>query len=157
METTKEYTWKLKGFGKSIDPDDAVEELKRITDVHGKLTPDVIVEEAAKPESPLHECFQWDDNKAAQQWRLQQARILINNIEVTIISSGEPLNVGAYEIVNKDDGYRHIETFTIDEMKVVKDAAIRDLVYVKKKLRAYDVFVKASENIQYAIAELQEA
>lgn len=156
METTKEYAWKLKGLNKKVDADEAVAELQRITGIYGKLTPEVIVAEAKKPKSPLHTCFQWDDDKAAQQWRLQQARVLINNIEVKIISSGEPVNIGVYEIVNKDDGYRHIETFTVDEMQVVKESAIRDLVYVKKKLKAYDRFVVAAQNIQYAIEELQE-
>ena len=156
METTKEYQWKLKGIGKKIDADEAVSELQRITGVYGRLTPDVVVNEAAKPESPLHPLFQWDDDKAAHQWRLQQARVFINNIEVTVISAGEPVTVGAYEIVNKDDGYRHIETFTIDEMKVVKDSAIRELIYVNKKLKTYNEFLKASQNIQYAIEELQQ-
>jgi hypothetical protein len=39
------------------------------------------VVEAARPkESPLHGSFTWDDTKAAQQWRIQQARQLIRAV-----------------------------------------------------------------------------
>ena len=152
----KEYKWKLKGIGKKIDADKAVQELQRITDVYGKLTPEVIVSEAKSKTSPLHSFFQWDNKLAAEQWRMQQARIMINNIEVTYISDGEPKVIPVYEIVNKEDGYRHIETFTVDEIKVLKDNAIRDLKYIQNKLKAYDSFIKAEQSIQYAINELQE-
>lgn len=47
----------------------------------GKLLPESIVERAKSARSPLHPFFCWDDTEAAQQFRLQQARTLIREIE----------------------------------------------------------------------------
>jgi hypothetical protein len=48
----------------------------------GRLTPDAVVADARDPESPLHEQFEWNDEKAAGQHRLAQARALIRSVEV---------------------------------------------------------------------------
>lgn len=50
----------------------------------GRLTPDAVVADAADPNSPLHDAFEWDDSKAAQAYRIEQARVLIRSVEVTI-------------------------------------------------------------------------
>lgn len=48
----------------------------------GRLTPAAVVEDAKDPASPLHDCFQWDDEKAAHAHRLDQARSLITSIRI---------------------------------------------------------------------------
>jgi hypothetical protein len=48
-----------------------------------------VVEEASHPDSPLHEYFTWDDDAAAYQWRLQQARQLIR-VAVQVLPYEEP-------------------------------------------------------------------
>jgi len=61
-----EYLWaKQEQIGRPLEPVDVVR------DAESKL-------------SPLHECFEWDDGIAAGQWRLVQARQLLNHIEVVI-------------------------------------------------------------------------
>lgn len=45
---------------------------------HGHLLPEVVVDEARSPKSPLHSRFTWDDTEAAHQHRLWQARQLIS-------------------------------------------------------------------------------
>lgn len=51
--------------------------LKEINERAGKLTRRDVVDAARPPESPLHKHFEWDDTKAAEQWRLDQAGKLI--------------------------------------------------------------------------------
>jgi len=71
------------------------EELKRITEENdGILLPEKVVEEARGEDSPLHSCFNWDNDEAGERWRLHQAR---NLIRCTII----------YE----EQTDRHIKTF----------------------------------------------
>ena len=147
------YQWKLKGLSKKIDPDDAVKELQRIRDKYGSLTPEKIVHESRSKKAVLHNYFEWDDDKAAFNWRLQQARTMINNIEVTVISDGEPIQVPVYEVV-ETVGYKHIESFTVDDMEVVRRSVITELERLKRKLLIYDKFIKAGEKIQVAITEL---
>jgi hypothetical protein len=60
----------------------AAERLHKIRDKHGELTPRVVVDDASSPRSPLHPCFEWDDEKAADAHRLWQARKLIGSIVV---------------------------------------------------------------------------
>lgn len=59
---------------------DELERLARAN--HGKLRPEAVVEAARSDTSPLHCSFTWDDTKAAQQYRLWQARQLINAVVV---------------------------------------------------------------------------
>lgn len=53
-------------------------ELQRIAEANGGvLRPEVVVSEARPADSPLHRHFQWDDDKAADAYRIHQARQLI--------------------------------------------------------------------------------
>ena len=60
----------------------AGEELEKIEARDGEITPGAVVD-AARPEgSALHKCFEWNDAKAAEQYRLTQASTLIRCIVV---------------------------------------------------------------------------
>lgn len=60
--------------------------LKEILRIKGKtgLTAESIVMEAKKKNNPLHNFFEWDDDTAGEKWRLQQARVLINEVKIII-------------------------------------------------------------------------
>jgi hypothetical protein len=51
----------------------------------GELTAETVVAEARNRRSRLHRHFEWDDGAAATQWRLHQARLLINHCMVSIM------------------------------------------------------------------------
>lgn len=148
------YQWKIPSLAKDISVNDAVEEFKRIETKYGALTPENIVD-AARPESAtLHSAFEWDNNKAAQQYRLQQARNVINNVEVKIISDSEERVLSVYEIVTvKDDGrqYKHIETFTVNDIEQIKNATIESLKQLTHKLKIYKEFDKVTDLLQEAV------
>ena len=70
------------------------------------ITAEVVVEDAKSISSPLHEVFDWDDKVEANQWRLHKARMLINHIEVEIITSNEaPRYVQANISLASQEGY----------------------------------------------------
>ena len=71
------------------------DELLSIRERHGRLTPDIILGEAADPDHPLHGKFVWDDTEAARLYRNVQAQALIRKVEVLIQPSGggEPIQV----------------------------------------------------------------
>lgn len=52
-------------------------ELRKIAQRDGKVTPEAVVEAARSATSPLHSHFQWNNDKAAGEYRLWQARQLI--------------------------------------------------------------------------------
>lgn len=56
---------------------------------HGAITSHMVLAEAQKKRSPLHQYFVWDDTEAAQKYRLIQAGELIRRIKVTYEASDE--------------------------------------------------------------------
>lgn len=80
-----EYVW-AKGCRltkKTADPQvigDALDQLQHGND--GRLTPRVVVEHARPIDSPLHPCFEWDDLRAAELFREDQARHVISSVRV---------------------------------------------------------------------------
>lgn len=62
----------------------------------GRLTPDMVVADARRPASPLHSFFEWDDGKAAQAWRIEQARDLIRTVMVVVTTDKRSVSVVAY-------------------------------------------------------------
>lgn len=51
---------------------------------HGQLTPEIIVEEASSPDSPLHELFPWDNEIAGHKYRLAIARSIFRSVRFEI-------------------------------------------------------------------------
>lgn len=89
------------------------EELEIIRKKHkGLLRPIDIVKYAENPETSLHLQFEWDDGKAAQEYRLGQARYLIR-VFVTVL--GEKKNpIRAYvsligDRIKVNGGYRELK------------------------------------------------
>lgn len=56
----------------------------------GELTPADVVADARSHNSPLNSFFEWNDGKAADQYRLQQARSLIRAVVAVVVSAGAP-------------------------------------------------------------------
>jgi hypothetical protein len=64
----------------------AGQEVQRLINRDGACQPSSLVEENRNPDAPLHKVFQWDDDLAAHEHRLNQARRLIGAIRVVVIS-----------------------------------------------------------------------
>ena len=75
-------------LAKKIDlPMTITDELRFIqTNNNGTLQPHHVVEYAKDPETLLHDKFEWEDSKAAHQYRLWQARKVIS-LELVIVDS----------------------------------------------------------------------
>lgn len=67
----------------------------------GEFTPDLVVKDGENKKSPFHSYFQWDDKKAGYEYRLQQARNLINHIlEVTVIEGKQSAQRSFFNVTN---------------------------------------------------------
>jgi|SRR5882724_696913 len=113
--------------------------LKQIEEDHGIITPYMVVEAAKKADSPLHNAFEWDDTKAAEKFRIVQARMLINSVRVEIMGQKTEGYINA--IVHVDNvasrGYVSTEVAMNDDFiyKQVLKNATRELEYWQKKYR----------------------
>lgn len=97
------YQWKPNSHIK-VDPDVAGAVLERLRTVNnGRLTQAAIVAEAQPKSSPLHDAFEWNDTKAAKQYRLEQASHMIRSIEVVRVVEGQNKPIRAFVNVVRDE------------------------------------------------------
>lgn len=77
----------------TIDPNDGdissanvTDEVIRLVAEHDdRAAPRVLLEAARDPASPLHRYFTWDDNEAAERYRLSQAGALFRRVKLHIV------------------------------------------------------------------------
>lgn len=150
------YEWRIISLAKGIDADAAILELERIEKVYGSLTPENVLEASKKKNAVLHNLFNWDDEKAAHQYRLQQARTIINNLEIIIISDGESRQIPVFETIIKNDVrvYKSIEEFTEPDAEQVRAQAVREINAWKNKLSFFSKFSKAAKKLDQAVTLL---
>lgn len=157
MSLTKNYAWKIPSFAKNIDIELAVQEMERIETLYGSLTPQNILD-ASRPKNALfHSLFQWDDTLAAEHYRLQQARTILNNIEVTVVSDGQPKQIAVYEVIKQPStagAYKSINAMTIDDIDFIRMRTLKELNILKDKLSVYKEFSKVSSSLNQAIQDL---
>ena len=113
-------------------------ELKRIAARHkGRLLPRVVVDEARNEASPLHNSFEWNDSIAGEQWRIEQARRLIQVSVIVLDGHNEP--VRAFVSLSTDrysgGGYMMVKSVLSDNELVdimLKDAAAELEIFTAK-------------------------
>lgn len=150
---TKEYKWRIESFAKKVDVNDVIIEFEQIKQKSGKLTPETVVQNAKNKKSILHELFEWDNTIAGEKYRLQQARTIINNVEVVTVSNGEQIEIPNYEIVTTDEGreYKSIDTLTYNEVEQIRETCKLSLIHWGQKLKRYKEFEKAYDFIDKAV------
>lgn len=98
----------------------------------GELHPQAVVDGARPPESPLHRYFEWNDQRAAEAFRVDQARALIRSIRV--IDDDDDRSRPAFLSIRSDAGiaYRSIQD-------VLTNADLRErlLAQAKRDLDAW--------------------
>ena len=83
--------------------------LMALHEQHGTLTPEIVVSDAQRKESPLHDLFEWDTKKAAMAHWHDVARQLIRNVRVTVVNEGRTLTAPYFvrdpSLPQKQQGY----------------------------------------------------
>lgn len=92
----------------------------------GELTPEDVVADAKHDNSPLHALFQWDDSKAAEQYRLSQARTLIRAVVAVYVSDEQPaIRMRAYVHVPEGNTSHYRETTHALSQKKTREIVLR--------------------------------
>lgn len=102
------YTWKNTGYFDS-NAQKVGERLEWLRNKHGGvLQPRQLVEDGRKvASSPLRQCFEWDNDVAAEEYRDIQARRILRFIAVNISRADEkPKFIRAFVNIVPDDGER---------------------------------------------------
>ena len=127
------YQFKLPGLY-PISAQTAGEELHRIYADKGKLKPADVVGESRPESAPLHPCFEWDDEVAAEKYREVQAGNLIHSITVVHETPPhEPVEVRAF--VKPLETYAPIDVVVNSEeqMDALLKSALAELKAFEKK------------------------
>jgi hypothetical protein len=104
------------------------EALLALADLHqGRVTPEMVVEAARDPGSPLHSAFTWDDAQAAHEHRLAQARVLLRRVRVEIETDARLIRVPYFtrdpEAAPQEQGY-----ISLPRLRAQEDTARAALV-----------------------------
>jgi hypothetical protein len=87
----------------------------------GTLTPALVLAEAKRKDSPIHDQFDWTDKTAANKYRLEQARKLIRSVKVEITNETRTIKAVAYardpRSPHKEQGYVDVAKIKTDEEK----------------------------------------
>ena len=113
-------------------------ELEKIRKLHGNiLRPEDVVEAAQDEKSPLHRFFTWDEEKAAEEYRLWQARKLIASVTIEIRGEKTDAYWNATVTIRKEKTQGYFTTKDVlsnEELyNQVLQEAIREIRYWQKK------------------------
>lgn len=133
----------------------------------GKLTARIVLAAAANRRSPLHKFIEWDEEKAAERYRLQQAMVIIKAVRYNVTSEKQVLNVGMFHRVRNDGelpraepGPGYVTLPTVIEHKTFTDGvlerALNDLKIFKARYEMYEKVLGPLGPIFTAIGKLEQ-
>ncbi len=125
----KTYTMKPGARLKTkIKPDALAKELLRVRDVCGLSAP-TLLEESRPKKAVLHNEFTWDDSKAAEQWRLEEAGNIIRSVQVVYEHGpSEPQRAYVIEERPADSSATYAPVHEVLERQSSKDRLILELL-----------------------------
>lgn len=117
-------------------------ELERIGKVERFITAEVVLKHASAKRSPLHDYFEWDDSKAAREYRLDQARHLLHSIVIEMENKSQ---IRAYHHVfvesNDQKEYVHLNR-AINEEPLWKQVVLNALKEASAWATRYETYEK---------------
>lgn len=102
--------WKIKGIFKG-DADRVYDEIKTLPAV----TPKAVLEKAKDKKSELNKCFTWNNDEAAEKYRLIEARRIIQLLVVSPRDSEDAQPVRIFQISSEKNQYQENEYFMRNE------------------------------------------
>ena len=127
------------------------------------LNAEDVVAEAKDKNSPFHNWFEWDDTKAARQYRLKQARDLIGSVELVRIndpSADKEGRISGFVHITRNvvdaDGNKSVKRTYVPTVKAMEDEeqrkimlnqAMSDFENLERKYVALSEFASIFERI----------
>lgn len=141
------FKWKP-GSRMPIKAGVAGKHLLKLYKEHKQLTPEIVVASAAKRGSPIRECFEWSNLKAAEEYRKEQARRLLRFVTFIPQTKSDEDDIDGIRLffpifyeIEEEDEKGEVERYTITSYRTIHD--IMDSPDDKEQL------------LQRAMAELQ--
>lgn len=140
--------------GKLADPQVIGEELDRIrVSAGGQLEPQAVVNAARNKKNPLHPFLEWDDSRAAEAFRLDQARAIVRLVRVV----DEETEEGSARAFISLAGVGGISYRSVQEVKTSRDLAEAVLAAADRDLAAFERRYRELREICAIVVEAREA
>lgn len=98
----------------------------------GKLTPTEVIESARAKTSPLHSLFEWDNGRAADSYRIQQARELIRTVRLEVTIHKREVRVVHFtrdpDVPKDEMGYVNITKVNPQNARLILAHELRELI-----------------------------
>lgn len=119
------YQWRSEKIKYAVPASTVGKVFEKIEKKKGSVSSKDVLDSARPESSPIHSIFEWDDEKAAEAYRLGQATSLICNLMIVTEEneSEEPIKVRAF--VNVSDGK---EGSYIGAVRAMTDSECREKV-----------------------------
>lgn len=139
------HYWK-EGSRIKADPEKAAEVFEMLEKSEG-LTAETLLDVSRDKDSPLHNCFEWDNNLAAEQYRLIQARQMIRSLCVEIVPEEKAVTRAYFKICDK--GYEQTENILKVQAKrqSLLEQALAELKAFRRKYSSLQELSKVFEDI----------
>ena len=150
------YNWKMNGVFK-VDAQKAGEYLSGLAEERKGLQPKDIVEESRDKKALLHPCFDWNDDTAAEKYRIEQAKAIVRSISVTVLDADVPpvrafLSITEREPDEPGRNRVYMSTRTLMENAETKDEilkqALMELLSFKRKYSHLEVFSTLFDEVE---------
>ncbi len=147
----------------SILAQEAGQELEKVADLYGSITPYNVIDYARNNITPLKEVITWDDQEAAGKWRLHECRNFINSINVRLESLDTFTQAFVSVVVTSDEGndrqYKAIDRVinVKSEMDFVINDCVSRLSHIQEKLKIYKKFETLTPEFESLKSKLVEA
>lgn len=125
--------WKP-GFS-SLHNADAQLVAEEIASIGESATPAQIVDKGRDPGSELHKCFEWDDSKAAESYRIQQARQVVCHLVIRETVREDKPPIRFFFKPESGTGYQPTQAIVRnqDSYQALLKSAMRDLDALRVK------------------------
>lgn len=106
------YKWKVPLY--KVSAQEAGEHIESLISQNGDVTPKLLVDDARPTDALLHPCFEWNNQKAAEKYRHDQAKTMISNlITVSIDGDKEVDQAPAFVNIKQRNESAHYQAVTV--------------------------------------------
>lgn len=126
-------TWRS---GPCVFKADAQKVADEISSIGLSVKPEEIVDKARDENTELHKCFEWDDTKAAEKYRIYQARQIVCHLIVKEVDDTvQKPEVRVFYKTDNTEGYKPVEYImrNEDEYHKLLDRALTELKAFQRK------------------------
>ena len=135
---SKKYGWKA-GFAYSVPAEIVGGVLERIERRDGKISAKSFLDESRNQDSETHSMFEWNDEIAAEKYRLAQSGKIIRQLEITVEYDDEEIATPAFVNIESTDNVNTCAAFVNVSIamsdKTMKQQVIKNAL---KELRAFE-------------------